>query len=50
MRGAERLRKAAPGPEGAAIHHVLTTPNAFRAMIAFEPPQQGLIKVDGTFA
>jgi hypothetical protein len=48
--GPDTVSKADPGPEGAAIHRVLTTPNAFLAMIAFEPPQQGLIKVDGTFA
>jgi hypothetical protein len=38
------------GPEGAAINLALTTPNAFFALFAFVPPQQGLIKVDGTFA
>jgi hypothetical protein len=45
-----RSQKLSVGPEDAAIHLALTIPNAFLAMIAFEPPQQGLIKVDGTFA
>jgi hypothetical protein len=31
-------------------HLALTTPNAFVPMIPFRPHQQGLIKVDGTFA
>jgi hypothetical protein len=50
MRAPVPRRNDAGGPEGAAIHLALTTLNAFLAMIAFEPPQQGLIKVDGTFA
>jgi hypothetical protein len=45
-----RTQKLLAGPEGAAIHLELTIPNAFLAVIAFEPPLQGLIKVDGTFA
>jgi hypothetical protein len=38
------------GPEGAAIHLALTTPDAFLPVIQFEQHAQGLIKVDGTFA
>jgi hypothetical protein len=47
---AEGLREVRVGPQGAAIHLALTTPDAFLRVIAFEPPLQGLIKVDGTFA
>jgi hypothetical protein len=37
-------------PDGAAIHLALTTLNAFLRVIPFERPEQGPIKVDGTFA